>query len=238
MDVVAASYTFIGSIHGRRGVDWEIDSQATMRHLGRVLDALTVQTCHGKRTYYFDVTRFFGGPQATPPQATSASQRTTGIHDFVTKEMRRLAIDLRDRRAGQQLVDLAPLQLFRLTVCWLATADWHSHPSNPLFVRYQELVEALQAISQQLPGHGYMSQSDIGDLFVTARQLVRDAASFPGMTPTCTASSWNFAKLIFGDKGLVSDLSETNPLVAQHHAHFFGYLVGEEIPIDLLDDPV
>jgi len=230
MQCVAASYAFVGQRHGKQGVDWDFDSRDLIKHGECMLDALTVRTAQGNRIYYFDVTRFFAKRQ------TPAAQRTAGIYDFVIKEMRRLAEDLRDRKSAQEHVDLTPLQMFRLTICWLATASWQPHPGTPLSVGYNELIAALRAIAEQLPGQRKMSEPDIRDLFVTARRLMLNPA--PGETPTSERFSWSFAKLIFRDRGLDSDMSETNPLIAQHHAHFFTYLAGEEIPIDLLDDPV
>ncbi len=231
MECVAASYIFIGQRHGKQGFDWDFDSRDLIKHGNRMLDALTVRTRQGNRIYYFDVSQFFAR------RHTSAAQRTAGIYDFVTKEMRRLASDLRDRRSEREYVDLSPRQLFRLTVCWLAAAEWSHHPdahAPPL--HYDELVSALCAIAEQVPGQAKLTESDIRDLFVTARRLMFKGG--PGEGPTSQLFSWNFAKLIFGDRGLDSDMSKMNPLVAQHHAHFFTLLAGEEIPIELLDDPV
>jgi len=230
MECLAASYVFIGQRHGKQGADWDFDSRDLIKHGNRMLDALTVRTSRGNRVYYFDVTEFFAKRQ------TSTAKRTAGMYDFVTKEMRRLAADLRDRQSGQEYVDLSPLQLFRLTVCWLATATWTKHPDVPVPAHYNELVAALCGIAEQLTGKGRPSEPDIRDLFVTARRLMLNPGVGEG--PRSERFSWSFAKLIFGDRGLNSDMSKVNPLMAQHHAHFFTLLAGEEIPIELLDDPV
>ncbi len=58
---VRAEYEYLTQQHGQRGADWDLDSQSLMTHGGKYYDVLNITLRKGgKRSYYFDISRFFG----------------------------------------------------------------------------------------------------------------------------------------------------------------------------------
>jgi len=58
---VAMEYAWLERALGRRGPDWDLAMQALLHEDGRTYDRLDVELTDGtRRSYYFDITGFFG----------------------------------------------------------------------------------------------------------------------------------------------------------------------------------
>ena len=58
---VPAEYEYIAERHGRRGIDWEMESQTLMTHGEKHFDRLHIKLADRSIvTYYFDISSFFG----------------------------------------------------------------------------------------------------------------------------------------------------------------------------------
>jgi hypothetical protein len=58
---VSAEYEYVGARHGKRNVDWKLESQALINQDGKSYDVLKINLNDGEsKTYYFDITQFYG----------------------------------------------------------------------------------------------------------------------------------------------------------------------------------
>jgi hypothetical protein len=58
---VPAEYEYVTKIHGPKGAGWKLESQALVSRDGKHYDVLKITLSTGEsKSYYFDITRFFG----------------------------------------------------------------------------------------------------------------------------------------------------------------------------------
>jgi len=69
---VRAEYEYVGLKHGRKDTDWSVEYQAIIEQGGRKYDLLSIKLSSGQsRSYYFDITQYFG---KFPNEPANASQ--------------------------------------------------------------------------------------------------------------------------------------------------------------------
>ena len=103
---VQAEYAYVAARHGRREVDWRVTSQALIGQKDRHYDVLDVELKSGEsKSYYFDITQFFGKLQEDSPQLLKA----VCPHCRERQELIRTAL----RGKGEVLVCLSCMKLSR-----------------------------------------------------------------------------------------------------------------------------
>ncbi len=81
-EAVEAEYIFLHQTHGVKGRNWKLVRQTLIQDAGRYIDEMLVEVVgQGQRTYYFDITRYFG-VFAESESADSPTTESTGPEEI------------------------------------------------------------------------------------------------------------------------------------------------------------